>query len=247
MRVGLVGCVKSKQDRAVAARELYTSPLFLGRKRAVELSCDRWFILSALHGLLRPDEVIEPYDLAMANVPRPKRRAWSANVLEALERELGPLDDVTFEIHAGADYADHGLAAVLRAAGAQVEQPTAGMSFGKQRSWYGRRSGAAGATTGKARSTGTATPTPATAERPRGGRYAPLATYLQETADDVLTMTFGQVESVLGRDLPASARNHRAWWANGGHTQADAWLGVGHRVDAVDLGQEWVRFRRATS
>jgi hypothetical protein len=136
MRIGLVGCVKSKVERPAPARGLYTSPLFLGRRRAVEGSCDRWFVLSALHGLLRPDEVVEPYDLAMADVPRPKRREWSIRVLESLRRELGPLGGSTFEIHAGADYADFGLVDGLRAAGSHVEQPTKGMTFGVQLAWY---------------------------------------------------------------------------------------------------------------
>lgn len=136
MRVGLIGCVKTKQGHPAPAGDLYTSPLFLGRRRAVEGSCERWFVLSALHGLLRPDEVVEPYDLAMADVPRPKRRVWSADVLAALRRELGPLNGKTFEIHAGSDYADFGLADGLRADGAHVEQPTAGMPFGVQLAWY---------------------------------------------------------------------------------------------------------------
>jgi hypothetical protein len=48
MRIGLVGCVKSKLPRAGPARDLYTSALFRGAWCAVERSCERWFILSAL-------------------------------------------------------------------------------------------------------------------------------------------------------------------------------------------------------
>jgi hypothetical protein len=62
MRVGLVGCVKSKQSQAAPARELYVSPLFRGRRAWVERTCDRWFILSAKHGLVEPDRVLAPYD-----------------------------------------------------------------------------------------------------------------------------------------------------------------------------------------
>lgn len=62
MKVGLVGCVKSKRGTAAPARDLYTSALFRGRRRYVELTCDRWFILSARHGLVEPEEILEPYD-----------------------------------------------------------------------------------------------------------------------------------------------------------------------------------------
>jgi hypothetical protein len=47
MRIGLVGCVKSKRSQAAPARELYSSPLFRGRRDWVERTCDRWFVLSA--------------------------------------------------------------------------------------------------------------------------------------------------------------------------------------------------------
>ena len=67
MRIGLVGCVKKKGPVAAPAEELYVSPLFVGRRRFVESTCDRWFILSALHGLVDPHEVIEPYDHAGAD------------------------------------------------------------------------------------------------------------------------------------------------------------------------------------
>jgi hypothetical protein len=41
-RVGLVGCVKSKQPRRARAADLYTSALFRGRRSFVESTCDRW-------------------------------------------------------------------------------------------------------------------------------------------------------------------------------------------------------------
>jgi hypothetical protein len=108
MRVGLVGCVKSKQEVAAPAGDLYTSPLFLGRRAAVEASCDRWFILSAQHGLLDPAEVLEPYDLTLSSLPVAERRRWSTNVVAALRDELGDLSQHAFEVHAGAAYTGHG-------------------------------------------------------------------------------------------------------------------------------------------
>lgn len=74
MRIGLVGCVKTKQSVATAAWDLYTSPIFTGRRRCVEASCDRWFVLSAKHGVLPPKTVIEPYDVALKDAGRAERR-----------------------------------------------------------------------------------------------------------------------------------------------------------------------------
>jgi hypothetical protein len=88
-RIGLVGCLKSKLDRPAQARDLYTSPLFRGRRRYVERACDRWFVLSAKHVLVAPDTVLEPYGQTLKQGGRAERRRWSAAVLSALEHELG--------------------------------------------------------------------------------------------------------------------------------------------------------------
>jgi uncharacterized HhH-GPD family protein len=136
VRVGLVGCVKSKQPRPAPARDLYTSALFRGRRAFVESTCDQWFILSAKHGLLAPDELIEPYDVRLADKPDHERQRWSRQVVADLERRLGDLSALTFEIHAGAAYRDNGVSAGLRARGATVENPVEGLNQGQQLAFY---------------------------------------------------------------------------------------------------------------
>lgn len=136
MRVGLVGCVKAKRSTASPAEDLYTSTLFEGRRRYVERTCDRWFVLSAKHGLLKPTSLVEPYDETLKTKSRVERRRWSESVLEQLDAILGNLGGTTFEIHAGAEYRDHGLTAGLLARGAQVELPAAGLRIGEQLAFY---------------------------------------------------------------------------------------------------------------
>lgn len=138
-RIGLVGCVKSKLDRPAQARDLYTSPLFLGRRRDVERSCDRWFVLSAKHGLVAPDTVLEPYDQTLKRAGRANRRRWSDDVLAALTRELGTFSATTFEIHAGNEYRMFGLEQGIRELGGLVNVPTAGLSLGQQLAYYNAR------------------------------------------------------------------------------------------------------------
>lgn len=137
-RIGLVGCVKTKSSVPAPAGDLYLSPLFAGRRRAVEATCDDWFVLSALHGLVRPEAVLEPYDQALTKAGIPARRRWSAQVLADLHAQLGDLDSITFEIHAGAAYRDFGLVEGLRAQGAEVVLPGAGLSIGQQLAFYRR-------------------------------------------------------------------------------------------------------------
>jgi hypothetical protein len=136
MRVRLVGCVKTKQPRAAPAQELYTSPLFRGRHGWVERTCDRWFILSAKHGLVEPGRVLAPYDETLTDLPRAARRSRSALIIRVLEQALGEVSGVVMELHAGSAYLDDGLVAGLRERGAVLERPVQGLSFGQQLAFY---------------------------------------------------------------------------------------------------------------
>lgn len=135
-RVGLVGCVKQKRRSAAPARDLYTSTLFKGRRTAVEATCDEWFVLSALHGLVRPDERLDPYDKTLNSLGHAERRRWSTNVLRDLETHLGALQGIHFELHAGATYLEFGLRDGLLRRGATVSWPTRGLAMGQQLQYY---------------------------------------------------------------------------------------------------------------
>jgi hypothetical protein len=135
-RIGLVGCVKEKRRTPAAARDLYTSPLFTGRRRAVERSCDQWFVLSALHGLVEPGQRLEPYDVTLNSMGRADRRRWAADVVQSLQRRLGSLEGLHFELHAGASYLEYGLIDALVGDGATVSWPTRGLPMGKQLQYY---------------------------------------------------------------------------------------------------------------
>jgi hypothetical protein len=83
---------------------------------------------------------------------------------------------------------------------------------------------------------------------PGEGRYARLAVWLEKTApaQDDVPLTFNQVEDIVGSALPASARDHRSWWANDSvsHPWSKKWLEVGWRVSALSLTEESVTFSR---
>lgn len=80
-------------------------------------------------------------------------------------------------------------------------------------------------------------------------RYVQLANFLndQPTKIDQLQLSFDQIEEILGFDLPQSAREHRAWWANDmvGHSWSKEWLDVDWRVASVNMSEQVVRFARA--
>lgn len=138
-RVLLLGCVKGKGPRPAPARDLYTSDLFRKRRTYAETSGHPWFILSALHGLVHPDDVLEPYDLALAKQSAAFRDRWGRQVVDALRDRLGSLAGTSFEVHAGAPYAD-AVRGLLEAAGAEVVLPLRGLTQGQQLAWYLRPS-----------------------------------------------------------------------------------------------------------
>lgn len=133
--VVLVGCVKTKADTRLPARDLYRSPLFLRRRRYAEGSGKPWFVLSALHGLVHPDEPIEPYDLYLATASEAYRHDWAKQVVEQIEQRFGDLTGQVFELHASAAYA-HPVVPSLRRSGAQVIWPFEGLTFGEHLAWY---------------------------------------------------------------------------------------------------------------
>ena len=136
----LVGCVKTKRAARSAAKDLYISPLWRYRRSYAERMGVPWYILSALHGLLDPDQRIDPYELALTDLRAKARRAWSARVLAELRRRVPSMRDRLIEIHAGATYIDHGLEEGLSDAGAAVHRPLAGISgIGSQQAWYRHR------------------------------------------------------------------------------------------------------------
>jgi hypothetical protein len=78
-------------------------------------------------------------------------------------------------------------------------------------------------------------------------KYEPLYDHLKPVRANELTMSFTEIEAVLGAPLPVSARQHKAWWANSsgkGHTQPTCWHNAGWKTANVNLVDENVTFIR---
>jgi Family of unknown function (DUF6884) len=58
----LVSCVGLKQVNPAAAKDLYRSAWFINARSYAEGIGPDWFILSAKHGLVCPDDLIAPYE-----------------------------------------------------------------------------------------------------------------------------------------------------------------------------------------
>jgi hypothetical protein len=80
----LISCGKHKQLVRAPAAKLYTSPRF---QLSVALPSRLGFsfsLLSAKHGLLEPNELVDPYDSSLATLTRDERRIWAERVLTQL-------------------------------------------------------------------------------------------------------------------------------------------------------------------
>lgn len=77
-----------------------------------------------------------------------------------------------------------------------------------------------------------------------GTKYHPLFEHLLFSGQGRISMTFSEIEKVIGRSLPPSARQREEWWSNSpsGHSQARAWMRASYRASQVNLANETVDF-----
>lgn len=133
--IALVSCVKSKQAHPCAARDLYVSTWFHKARAYVEGLGIPWYILSAEHGLVPPEQVLAPYERTLEGMPVSQRRAWAEKVGCQLSELISPDDQVV--VLAGAHYREY-LMPTLNRLAARVQVPMEGMRIGEQLSWLGR-------------------------------------------------------------------------------------------------------------
>jgi hypothetical protein len=121
----LIQCTKSKHDRELPARELYeASDLFSKSRTYAELQEDDWAILSAKHGLVNPDEILEPYDEFGIDPEQAEEIA--------MQLDSAGVDKV--KVLAGKKYVDP-LTPELEVCGIEVIEPMRGLQFGERLSW----------------------------------------------------------------------------------------------------------------
>lgn len=78
--------------------------------------------------------------------------------------------------------------------------------------------------------------------------YAPLERDLASRKADRVKMTFSEIEAVLGRALPPSARDLRPWWSNTSRekVQTKAWRRAGYKALEIDMASETVVFEKSS-
>jgi len=133
--VYLVSCVSKKKRGKHPAKDIYNSPWFRKARSYVEQRLqrtDRWFVLSAKHGLLCPDVVIEPYETTLNKMKKKERQDWAKKVLGSLKSAVREADIVI--ILAGIRYREF-LKEDLTDWCRRVEVPMEGLKIGEQLRW----------------------------------------------------------------------------------------------------------------
>jgi hypothetical protein len=87
--IGLVACAARKAAGPARARDLYVSELFRRASAYAERTYQAWFILSAQHYLVHPDERLEPYDKTLAAMDIRAREHWAAMVESSIRLGYG--------------------------------------------------------------------------------------------------------------------------------------------------------------
>ena len=132
-KVGLISCVSMKQNREADASELYISPLFKKSKEYAIKRLDKFYILSAKHGLLKPSDKIHPYDVTLNKMAKEERVKWAEDVFKQLERVVSKKDKIVFL--AGEKYREF-LEKKIIERGNEAACPLYKMSIGEQLQWY---------------------------------------------------------------------------------------------------------------
>ncbi|MEO8488991.1 DUF6884 domain-containing protein [Pseudomonas sp.] len=130
--VCLVACTSRKSGQPTTAEFIYRSPLFLAARSYAQQRADQWFILSAKHGLLSPEEVIAPYNESLLNQSEAQRQAWAADVHKALNARVPAGGRVIFL--AGSAYRSY-LAPAFEAEGRETAAPMSALGIGSQVAW----------------------------------------------------------------------------------------------------------------
>jgi len=131
----LVACTSRKAAQPTKAELLYKSPLFFGARQYAQERCSRWFILSAKHGLVLPDQHLAPYDEALHGLKPAERQAWANRVLNRFLPLVPTSSHVVFL--AGDPYRDP-LSDLLGQAGYQASAPLSALGIGSQVAWLQR-------------------------------------------------------------------------------------------------------------
>lgn len=134
-RISFIACSKTKSTLRLPAAALYTSALF---RKSLLAACDqseKVYILSAKHGLLSCNDIVEPYDVTLKTMKRPERIAWGRRTGAELDTVLRPRDKAV--LFCGSEYIEP-LHADFERLKVKIDTPLGTLSLGERLSLLGK-------------------------------------------------------------------------------------------------------------
>ena len=113
------------------AKDLYQGDLFKKARAVAEKSGKPWLIMSAEHGLLNPEQMVQPYDKNLMDMKPEERKLWAERNASALEDFIDP-NETKVIILGGKTYRD-AMVPELDKIQANVETPLIGKGIGQQK------------------------------------------------------------------------------------------------------------------
>lgn len=134
--IGLISCTKTKRTTRCMAAEMYFASDLFAKAYAYAIGhYDEVRILSAEHGLLHPETVIDPYDATLNRMRKEERERWAKKVFHQLVGEFPDPEAQILYFHAGMKYREF-LMSLLKTVGFECWVPLKEMGIGKQKKWY---------------------------------------------------------------------------------------------------------------
>jgi len=126
-----ISCVGKKLPSSAPAKELYQSDWFKKARVWAEGTGKDWYILSAKHGVLSPDDVIAPYEKTLNTMSSKDRRLWAKSTTTQINN-IAPKGKITFL--AGKKYREF-----LGIEGGRISVPMEGLGIGQQLAWLNKQ------------------------------------------------------------------------------------------------------------
>jgi len=126
-KVTLISCVSKKLNFKAKAQDLYQSPLFQkSLAYAKQINSNEIYILSAKYGLIKLNDIIEPYEKTLNKMSVSEKKKWSDEVFTKLQKyEI--INNTNFIFLAGENYRKYLIEKLPN-----YEVPMKGLKIGKQ-------------------------------------------------------------------------------------------------------------------
>jgi hypothetical protein len=224
------------------AQHVYTGVFATACQRYAKAFFNDWIILSAKHGFLFPEEVVnESYNVSFI---KPSNETITLQDLKEQAEWKGLYDYHEITVLGGKHYVDR--VKMIFEQGQTINLPLddcKGIGYMLQKLTRSIEEGIEIVSNALYRRVEYIT-TPTQQPQKQIGKYNPLLEYLSPHDGTMLEMTIEKIEMILGFRLPASAHLHRPWWGNTiTNSQAKAWLLAGWEVHCVEL-KKAVIFRK---